>query len=398
MSKFPPGVLLLSGFFSLILSCGTRGGEGEGKAEPEVPARATAPLAVLRAGENPLWFELAEEGPRLINSPGEAALVPFVPWPLARHVRGILSGAFGETPGAEALVMAVNREGFLRFTPRDAGGDIALYRAADVPRWGPYTLAALFPFEGRAAALLYRDDFFADSDAPLPVPRAFVMDGDSPEPRPLELPALGDFSALEGWDLDALRYSPGGDWYYRAVRKAAGPPEIGYYRTGDLGFKGEAVPVSGFQNAALPEPLSAAPSPLRAVLEACFAPGGGSAAVVFSGRSGPRSFAGSGGAAAAGAGEIAGFYREPAAGRPGAALAVLPGGRGFYAALPAAGAGEPGLGAVSFFLPPLPERYAYTGAALLGDTLFAVWEEQEGHSIGAAGFMVIRFAGGPGSN
>jgi hypothetical protein len=393
MTKFPPGVLLLSGLFGLILSCGPRGGETEGEARAEtVPP--PAPLALLRAGENPLWFELAEEGPRLIGSPGEAALVPFAPWPLARHVRGVLSGGAPEgTPGTEGLVMAVNREGFLRFTPAEGagygGGDIALYRAADAPRWGPYTPAALFSFGGRAAALLYRDDFFAEPAAPLPSPRAFALDPGSPAPLPLEIPAFGAFPAAEGWDLDALRYGPGGDWYYRAVRKAAGPPEIGYYRTRDLGVRGGAVPVSAFQNAALPEPLSAAPAPLRSVLEAAFTLGpGGAAAVVISGRPGPRHF--SGPAAEAGGPEIAGFYREPAEGRPGIALAVLPGGRGFLGTAGGGPGAEPAAGPRPLTLPALPERYAYTAAAPVGDTLIAAWEEQEGHSIGAAGFMAVR--------
>jgi len=33
--------------------------------------------------------------------------------------------------------------------------------------------------------------------------------------------------------------------------------------------------------------------------------------------------------------------------------------------------------------------FVYTGIGLAGDTVFAVWEEQEGHSIGAAGFMAL---------
>jgi hypothetical protein len=413
MTKFLPGTLLFFALLSgLILSCGPRGGEGEGKAPAEVPA-VPPPLAVLRAGENPLWFELAEDGPRLINSPGEAALVPFVPWPMARHVRGLLSGGVpGETHGAEGLVMAVNREGFLHFAPLgggQTGGDLALYRAADVPRWGPYTLAALFPFRGQAAALLYRDDFFAESAAPLPSPRVFALDPGSPAPLSLEVPAFAAFSPAEGWDVDALRFSPDGYWYYRVVRKAAGPPEIGYYRTRDLSVKGEAVSVSGFQNAALPEPLAAAPALLRSVLEAVFAlgAGGGSAGVVFPGLPGPRHF--SGGPAAEGAGtgtlEIAGFYREPAApGRPAGvrcALAVLPGGRGFFATDDGGPAGKTASGGAGkavpagprpLTLPPLPSGFAYTAAALVGDTLIAAWEEQEGYSIGAAGFMVIRSA------
>jgi hypothetical protein len=42
-----------------------------------------------------------------------------------------------------------------------------------------------------------------------------------------------------------------------------------------------------------------------------------------------------------------------------------------------------------FSLPPLPEGFVYTGIGLAGDTVFASWEEQDGYSIGAAGFMAL---------
>jgi hypothetical protein len=395
MSKFFPAGVFFFCLSGLFLSCTPRNKERPPDREYPFPQ----PLAVLEAGENPLWFELAEDGPRQIGFPGEAGLTPFTPWPLARHIRFAL-------PLGDDLILGINREGFLRFAPRngpgpvsEGGGGIALYRAADAARWGPYTLAALFPFAGRAAALLYRDEFFTASPAPLPAPRAFTLDPDWPAPRPLEIPAFEDFSAAEGWDLDALHAGPGGYWYYRALRKSASQPEIGYYRTGDLDRKGEAVSVTAFQNAALPEPLAVAPPLLRSVLEAAFAlgSGGGSAAVVSPGFPGPRRF--SGGPDKAGDGfefpgpELAGFYREPAAGRPGTALAILPGGGGFFHAESPAGAdagtaAPPGPRPLT--LPPLPPGFAYTAAALAGDTLFAAWEEQEGYSIGAAGFMAVR--------
>jgi hypothetical protein len=386
-------------------------------------------LAVLQAGEYPLWFECTEAGPRQISFPDESGLSPFIPWPLARHIRFIL-------PRGEELVMGVNRDGFLRFAPWEdtgaapansrgaernnaekggasaRGRGVALYRSADPAYWGQYTLAAVFPFAGKAAALLYRDDFFTETVAPLPAPRFFALDPGSPEPRALEIPAFGDFPATEGWDLDALRAGPGGYWYYRGIRKNAGQPEIVYYRTRDFDRKGEAVSVSGFQNAALPEPLSAAPALLRTALEAAFAldPGAAAATVVSPAFPGPRHFSGglkgtagsaeregAEGAGPESAGDLAvtGFYREPGAGGPGIALAVLPGGGGIFCAGGGGTAGEtvPGEAAAPrpqrLSLPALPAGFAYTAAALCGDTLIAAWEEQEGFSIGAAGFMAI---------
>ena len=383
---------------TLLCSCSPRRGRADG--EP-AGSPALGPLAVLEAGENPLWFELAEAGPRQLGFPDEAGLSPFAPWPLARHIRFIL-------PLGDELILGINREGFLRFAPWNTAGSAAgtaLYRIADLPRWSPYTLAALFSFEGRAAALLYRDGFFADSPASLPDPRAFSLDPDFPEPRPLNIPAFDDFPAAEGWDMEALHTGPGGYWYYRGIRKSAGQPESGYYRTRDLGFKGEAVSLSVFQNSALPEPLAAAPPLLRSVLEAAFAHSpGGAAAVVFSGLPGFRYF--NGGPEEGGAADgsepaglnLTGFYREASAARPGAALAVFPGGRGFFRMEPvpaeAAAAVEAVIAGTAaapqpLTLPPLPPGFAYTAAALCGNTLIAAWEEQEGYSIGAAGFMVI---------
>jgi hypothetical protein len=350
------------------------------------------PLAVLQAGENPLWFELAGDGPRQIRFPDEAELSPFTPWPLARHIRFIL-------PRENDLVIGVNRDGFLRCAlwapaPEDRRG-LALYRTGESSYWGQYTLAAIFPYQGEAAALLYRDDFFAEPVSPLPAPRVFVLSPDSPELQTPAIPAFEEFPPAEGWDLDALHVSPGGYWYYRAVRKNTERPEIVYRRTLDLNLRGEAVSLSGFQNSALPEPFTTAPVLLRAALEASLEPGS-SAAVVSPAFPGPRWFSGGGSGIAEKAGpEIAGFYREPGPDCPGIALAVLPDGRGIFCV----GGGPAGEAAADaavspkrLSLPALPPGFVYTAAALCGNTLIAAWEEQEGYRIGAAGFMAIIFS------
>jgi hypothetical protein len=389
--KFCSTLLLLCGVFCACAPRTERAGEG-------AAAGAAGALAVLEAGENPLWFELTGTGPRQIAFPGEAGLSPFSPWPLARHIRFIL-------PLGDDLILGVNRDGFLRVSPLAPGRAsetnkrVALYRRADAPYWGQYTLAALFPFEGRAAALLHRDDFFANPVSPLPSPRSFWLDPDSPEPQALEIPAFGDFPAGEGWDLDALRVIPGGLWYYRAVRKTGIQPEIVYHRTGDLKLRGDAVSITAFQDSARPEPPAAAPALLRSVLEAAFALGPGAATVVSPAFPGPRRFSGGGaaggpedgeaGPGSAAGSEIAGFYREPAAALPGIALLVLPDGRGFFLTEALSGEAPVPAGPQPLSLPPLPPGFAYTAAALCGDTLIAAWEEQEAHSIGAAGFMAL---------
>jgi hypothetical protein len=379
------------------------------RAQADAVFFGAVPLALLQAGENPLWFELAEDGPRRIDFPDEAELSPFAPWPLARHIRFIL-------PLEDELILGVNRDGFLRLAPPEAAGEniggIALYRVADAPYWGQYTLAALFPFEDRATALLYRDDFFAGPEPPLPSPRSFVLLPDAPAPRPRELPAFDRFPPAAGWDLDALRFGHDGRWYYRAVRKTAEAPEIAYYRTDALTSIGETISIGDFQNSALPEPLSAAPALLRSVLEAAFAqsPGNSIAAALIPGRNAPRYFSApasstksSGTPAAAESGtpaagiEIAGFYREPTADHPAAALALLPTGQAFFSSAPTnAATSAPGT-PQPLTLPALPPGFAYTAAAPCGNALIVAWEEQKDYSIGAAGFMIINYPPAPDS-
>jgi hypothetical protein len=312
------------------------------------------------------------------------------------------------------LVMAVNRDGFLRLAPWEGaqGGEApdggaapagtALYRVSDGDFWERYTTASLFVYHDKPAALLYLDDRFLDSDAVSPDPRLWSLSQDFAEPQSWSamqgfvIPAFEDFPGAEGWDVDTLRIGPDGFWYYRAINRDSPSPELFYLRTGDLDKKGEAVSMGAFQNSALPEPLSAAPALLRAVLNAAFAlSGGGAAELVSPDFPQVRRFAGEGSSGA----KIAAWYRssqkngDHESGSRGAfAAAVLPGGMGFYAG-DSTDASEADIEIHSFSLPPLSETFAYTGLGFAGDTLFAPWEEQEDFSIGAAGFMVIRFPG-----
>ncbi|GHT57452.1 hypothetical protein FACS1894109_09600 [Spirochaetia bacterium] len=215
-------------------------------ADAPVPVSVPANLfAILKTGESPLWFELADEGPRQISGPEEAALSPFTPWPLTRHIRGVL------TRGTE-LAAGVNRDGLLLLRPwdgaDDGAGGIALYRIADVPFWENYTLGNLFFYGEKTAALLYRDDFFTDPAAPAPSPPVWALKDDLSGFEGLELPALGDIPFADGWEADALRPGGNGLWYYRGIHREGGGQAVRYYRTADLGQAGEEISVGVYRD------------------------------------------------------------------------------------------------------------------------------------------------------
>jgi hypothetical protein len=226
-----------------------------------------APSMFLRAGEYPLWFQFTAEGPVLIETIEDACFsAALVPWPLAPHVRFMLAQG-------DVLLMAVNRDGFIRLIPqKDGYGYIGLYRFSGGEFWRQYTVGAFFLFDEQPTALLYRDDRFLDSDAPPPSPRIWSLDRYAP--KALALPSRDVFAAQDGWDIDVRRRGGDGLWYFRAVKRAPAQlelrPEIRLLRS-DLVKEGEPVSLGAFQNAALPEPLSAAPGPLRDMAAAAFA-------------------------------------------------------------------------------------------------------------------------------
>jgi hypothetical protein len=333
------------------------------------------PQVFLKPGENPLWFELGREGPELIASPDEASLTPFAPWPLARLVTGLLSQE-------DRLIGAVNKSGFLVFIP-EPEGELALYAVTDVPDWEPYTVASLFLYQEAPAVLLYRNDFFAEVQAPPPDPPVRGLVRDSPRPVELDLPALGNLSWGEGWEVDALRPGRDGYWYYRGDKQGGDKPETAYFRCQDLSGPGEPVSAGAFRAASAPFPLKEAPVLLERILEEAFrlsGPGTIPVAEVSSAAfGGSRSFSA---ASLQGEGELAeltGFYQAGSC-----ALAVFPGGSGIYGKLR-----EGVITTGPFTLPPLPEKFSYTGIGRSGSALIALWEEREGVHIGAAGFMVM---------
>jgi hypothetical protein len=364
-----PWAALLAG------GCKPSGSGGEvPPAQAGIPQSAWETLAILKTGSYPLWFELTAAGPVLINSPAEASLSPYLPWPQARYVAGLLDWD-GRT------VLVINREGFLVIeTGKD--GQTYLRRAASPGLWDPYTAGKPFMWNRRPGVLLYRNDFFSETQAPPPNPRLFFLDEGEPEPLGVDLPALEVFPAASGWEVDSLVPGPDGFWYYRAVpppdKQYPGKMPDEYYRSSDLSLPGEKISLGFWRNSLLPEPSGGAPPFLAALLEEALKPPfvsePAAAAVISSGFSGARVFSGSGESSVL----LSGYYREGF--EP---LAFLLSGDG--RALAALGRGNP----LPISLPVLPEGFAYTGIAMAGEVLVASWEEQQDSAVGSAGFMAL---------
>jgi hypothetical protein len=278
------------------------------------------------------------------------------------------------------VFMAVNRDGILRFAPWDPSGRTGMYRYSGGEFWKAYTVAAFFFYDDKPTALVYRDDRFLDTNTALPHPRAFAMNVQSPLLEARDIPALGRFPPGDGWDVDALRLSPNGSWYYRVIRKDTPQGEILYFRSPSFEQEGEPVSRGALQNSVLPEHLSAAPASLLPLFSALAA--GGTALVLSPDFPGPRYFAETSGSQV----NLLAYYRDT--GENPAALAIDPKGRGLYATPLLSETGN--AAAKPLALPELPESFVYSGIALCGQTLIAAWEEQEHYNIGAAGFMVIK--------
>jgi hypothetical protein len=361
---------------------------------PPAPLYGSHPLALLQGGEQPLWFELGEQGPALIASPEEAPLRPFAPWPLALRVAGTL--------GLEdRIILGINREGFLVFAPQaDDEDSIALYRVDNNALWQDYSVASLFVFDSKPAALLYRDDYFIDRSAPPPSPRVWGLDHGAGM-QGLFVEAFEDLPPEDGWDLEDLRQGPDDRWHYRAILKSGRLQGMGYFSAGDLALPAEPSTQAALQNASRPRPRDQAPEPLRQVLEAALAPEEGHSGVIAlvaspefqSARNyaAPRAFEDI-------QGDIRlynGYYLRNSRGA--IALVVGPEGQGAIGVLR-----DDELMLREFALPSLPRGFVYTGAALFhrpfgggpdrgapGSVIaLGIWEEQENWNVGAAGFVL----------
>jgi hypothetical protein len=207
------------------------------------------PLAILQTGEYPLWFQLTNEGPVLLNTIEDAIFsVPLIPWPFALYI-----SFFQERD--DELIMVINRYGFMKLAPYKGFVEgIALYRFSN-EIFRQYTIGGFVFYKENPTALLYLDERFLDTGNPLPHSRTWTFNMESNIPFPLEIPALEIFPADEGWDIDTLRLGSDGYWYYRA-RKDSGPqPAIRILRTANLIEAGENTSLGAFQNSAPGEPV-----------------------------------------------------------------------------------------------------------------------------------------------
>ena len=245
-------------FLSLVLSCARAPVEKIADDPPKPAARATA---ILQAGGHPLWFQLTDKEPVLLESIEDACFsAALIPWPLALHIRFVLEKE-------DELLLAVNRGGFLKISPQrneeTAEEDLELYCFSGGTFWQQYTVGGFIFYDDKPAALLYLDDRFLNSASPLPHPRTWTFNMESNTPFPLDIPALEFFPVEEGWNADTLRFSDG-YWYYRASKRSGPVPEVRMLRTANLAQAGEIVSQEVFWNSVLrePEPQSFSLPPL----------------------------------------------------------------------------------------------------------------------------------------
>jgi len=229
--------------FSLFCSC-TKASVNE---EPVLVTWSGAyPSAILRTGNNPLWFQLTESGPVHIESIEEAAgIYPLVPWPHAVHVRFL-------TETDDGVIMAVNRDGFLKIEP-NTGNErgYALYHFPGGEGWLSYTVGGFIFYNDNPAAILYMDDLFITSNAGQPRVRTWSFNMNSNIVFPVDIPSLRQFPEDENWSVDTFRLAGDGFYYFRAARRSGSNPAIRLFRTADLSRpvqENEEISAEAFHN------------------------------------------------------------------------------------------------------------------------------------------------------
>ncbi|MDR2314554.1 MAG: hypothetical protein LBE02_08490 [Spirochaetaceae bacterium] len=389
-------IVVLASVFTVLAACNIQT-ERPSAVSPEGGAfqalTLVRPGAFFHPGE-PFWFELGPEGPRLIPSPGEASLNPFVPWSHARYITAFLPGAspgiYDAGASAEVLFAGVNRGGLLGFERRNTGtapAELAVYYHRETAPWEDYALISLFRYGGEPAVLLGRDRFFSTGEQRIPEKALWTLGPGGLQE--LALPLFEDFSPARGWESSALFQASGG-WYYRQIRRDGKEGPL-YFRAADLSGPGERISPESFLEAA--GPGSPAPALLTVVLEEAERLAGKPciATVVSEEYGSPRLYQSRPGPGAPDGEaplEVSGYYRPPLQNGGGLALVLLPDGRGAYGV-----AGGASLRDGHISLPALSgqggEGFRYTAAAVTGNVLVAAWEEQRDWNIGAAGFLLL---------
>ncbi|MDR2663045.1 MAG: hypothetical protein LBC31_08625 [Treponema sp.] len=374
-------------FLCLAVLCCSCGPE---KSPRETESAASFLPSLVVASGMPFWFELGPGGPRLIPSPGEASLEPFVPWSGARFIAGFIPAEPEEDPrgnaGKVGLFAGVNRWGILGFESRE--GETAVYFYPGGPVWEKYPAAALF-WSGQRPAVLLRGDFFSsDRSAPAPALWTTGSGGDPASTgtgtlEALRLPVLDPFPPGEGWEAAAFFYR-GDSWYFRVSRSGAA---TACYRARDPGAPGESVGEAVFLDAAAPQGPELAPPLLALAMEEAERLAGRPCTVtaVSPGFPSGQIFRSSLPAPDDGP-ELSAYYRS-AGGE--LALVLFPDGKGVFCR---SGAGGSGVEDGHFTLPALPPGgpdFRYTHIAAAGNVLVVSWEERENWTLGAAGFLLV---------
>jgi hypothetical protein len=168
-------------------------------------------------------------------------MVPFTPWPLARHVAALLEADGG-------LYLAINRDSLLAVLPLE-NNDIGLYRVTGTPYWESYTVGNLFLYDDAPTVFFYRDDRFAEPSPLPPTPPALSLrPGSGAYFIGVNILALNDIPFAEGWEADILRPGADGRWYYRASRSKNGGRETRYFRSAALSQWGEGIDAAAYRD------------------------------------------------------------------------------------------------------------------------------------------------------
>ena len=231
-------ILLISIFLYSFSSC-VRNEEKSAQVSSLVTWSGAYPMAILQTGNNPLWFQLTENGPVNIGAIEDAADVyAFTPWPYALHIRFL-------TETSDGLVMAINRDGFFKITS-GRGNELSMYRFSGGDLWKQYTVGGLIKYNDNLTALIYLDERFLNPASPPPAHRTWSFNMNSNTPFPLNIPAFDDFPADEGWNIDTVRIADDGLFYYRAARRSGASPVVRMFRSPDLTGIGNEISIETF--------------------------------------------------------------------------------------------------------------------------------------------------------